>query len=55
MKRNSSCSGYARDVYSEIDNREWIPSYGVGLRFLVLKSKRINMRHHSRNASGIRA
>ena len=37
-------AGYARDVYSEIDNREWIPSYGVGLRFMVLKSKRINMR-----------
>lgn len=37
-------AGYARDVYSEIDNREWIPSYGVGVRFMVLKSKRINMR-----------
>ena len=37
-------AGYARDVYSEIDNREWIPSYGVGIRFMVLKSKRINMR-----------
>ena len=37
-------SGYARDVYSEIDNREWVPSYGVGLRFMVLKSKRISMR-----------
>lgn len=37
-------AGYARDVYSEIDNREWIPSYGVGLRFMVLKSKRVNMR-----------
>ena len=37
-------TGYARDVYSEIDNREWIPSYGVGLRFMVLKSKRVNMR-----------
>ena len=37
-------TGYARDVFSEIDNREWIPSYGVGLRFMVLKSKRINMR-----------
>jgi len=37
-------SGYARDVYSEIDNREWIPSYGVGLRFMVLESKRINLR-----------
>jgi len=36
--------GYARDVFSDIDNREWIPSYGVGLRFMVLKSKRINMR-----------
>lgn len=37
-------TGYARDVYSEIDNREWIPSYGIGLRFMVLKSKRVNMR-----------
>jgi len=37
-------TGYARDVYSDIENREWIPSYGVGLRFMVLKSKRINMR-----------
>lgn len=37
-------AGYARDVFSEIDNREWIPSYGMGLRFMVLKSKRINMR-----------
>jgi hypothetical protein len=37
-------AGYARDVFSEIENREWIPSYGVGLRFMVLKSKRINMR-----------
>ena len=37
-------AGYARDVVSEIDNREWVPSYGVGLRFMVLKSKRINMR-----------
>jgi outer membrane protein assembly factor BamA len=37
-------TGYARDVYSEIDNREWIPSYGAGVRFMVLKSKRINLR-----------
>ena len=37
-------AGYARDVFSEIENREWIPSYGVGLRFTVLKSKRVNMR-----------
>ena len=34
-------AGYARDVYSEIENREWIPSYGLGLRFMALKSKRI--------------
>ena len=37
-------TGYARDVYSEIDDREWISSYGVGVRFMVLKSKRLNMR-----------
>ncbi len=37
-------SGYARDVFSEIENREWIPSYGVGLRFMALKPKRINVR-----------
>ena len=36
--------GYAAEVFSRIDNRQWIPSYGVGLRFMVLKSKRINMR-----------
>ena len=37
-------TGYARDVFSQIDNREWIPSYGVGVRFMVLKSKRVNLR-----------
>ena len=36
--------GYAKDLFSTIDNRSWIPSYGLGLRFMVLKSKRINMR-----------
>ncbi len=37
-------AGIASEVFSRIDNRQWIPSYGVGLRFMVLKSKRINMR-----------
>ena len=37
-------AGFASGVFSQIDNRQWIPSYGVGLRFMVLKSKRINMR-----------
>jgi len=37
-------SGYAAEVFSRVDNRNWIPSYGLGLRFMVLKSKRINMR-----------
>lgn len=45
-------TGYARDVYSDIENREWIPSYGVGLRFMVLKSKRINMRLDYARSSG---
>lgn len=29
---------------SEFREREAIPSYGVGLRFMVLESQRINMR-----------
>jgi hypothetical protein len=37
-------AGYARDVYSEIDNREWIPSYGVDLGGRRIIKKRINMR-----------
>ena len=37
-------TGYARDLFSEVDNRTWIPSFGAGLRFMALKSKRINVR-----------
>jgi hypothetical protein len=36
--------GYVDDGYFEIDNQDLIPSYGLGLRFTVLKSKRINIR-----------
>ena len=36
--------GYSRGNFSERDERTWIPSYGAGLRFMVLPSKRINMR-----------
>ena len=36
--------GYARGTFSGQDERSWIPSYGAGLRFTVLPSKRINMR-----------
>ena len=36
--------GYSRGNFSGRDERTWIPSYGVGLRFTVLPSKRINMR-----------
>jgi hypothetical protein len=36
--------GYIKNDYSEVNDRELIPSYGVGLRFAVLKSKRINIR-----------
>jgi len=36
--------GYSRDTFSQTNDRELIPSYGLGLRFMVLKSKRINMR-----------
>ena len=32
------------DTYVESDSREVIPSYGVGLRYMVLKAKRINLR-----------
>jgi len=37
-------SGYYRDAFSEVHEREAIPSYGIGLRFMVLESQRINMR-----------
>ena len=36
--------GYIDSSFSEVDDSDIIPSYGVGLRFMVLKSKRINMR-----------
>ncbi len=36
--------GYYKNAFSETRERELIPSYGIGLRFLVLKSQRINMR-----------
>lgn len=36
--------GYSRFAYGRIDKRTWVPSYGVGIRFMVLKVKRINMR-----------
>jgi hypothetical protein len=36
--------GYLIDTYVESDSREVIPSYGVGLRYMVLKAKRINLR-----------
>ena len=37
-------SGYVGSSFNEIREREAIPSYGVGPRFMVLKSKRINLR-----------
>jgi hypothetical protein len=36
--------GYYKNAFSEIRDRKLIPSYGVGLRFMVLESQRINMR-----------
>ena len=37
-------AGYSRDTYAEQSDLDWVPSYGLGLRFMVLESKRINMR-----------
>jgi len=37
-------TGYSRGRYAERRDREWIPSYGAGIRFMVLESKRINLR-----------
>jgi outer membrane protein assembly factor BamA len=37
-------SGYYENAFSEFREREAIPSYGIGLRFMVLESQRINMR-----------
>ena len=36
--------GYVDTSFSEVDIHDLIPSYGIGLRFMVLKSKRINIR-----------
>ena len=36
--------GYVGTSFSELDVDDSIPSYGAGLRFMVLKSKRINLR-----------
>jgi hypothetical protein len=37
-------AGYARSSFSDAGNNESIPSYGIGGRFMVLKSQRINVR-----------
>ena len=36
--------GYYRNALNENRDRELIPSYGIGLRFMVLESHRINLR-----------
>lgn len=36
--------GYTVESFSESRDRELIPSYGIGVRFMVLQSKRINLR-----------
>jgi len=36
--------GYYRNALTENRDRELIPSYGIGLRFMVLESHRINLR-----------
>jgi outer membrane translocation and assembly module TamA len=37
-------AGYVGSSFNEIREREAIPSYGAGLRFTVLRAKRINLR-----------
>jgi Omp85 superfamily domain len=37
-------AGYTADSFSEIREKEPIPSYGIGARFMVLQEKRINLR-----------
>jgi len=37
-------AGYINNSFSEVRDREAIPSYGLGLRFMVMKAKRINVR-----------
>ena len=36
--------GYYSNVFDRILDRELIPSYGVGLRYMVLESHRVNLR-----------
>lgn len=37
-------AGQITDSFTGLDNNDWIPSYGFGLRFMVMQSQRINMR-----------
>jgi len=37
-------AGFIDESFSRVRERELIPSYGIGLRFMVLAAKRINMR-----------
>ena len=37
-------AGYVASSFSGIREREAIPSYGAGVRFTVLKAKRVNLR-----------
>ena len=37
-------AGYIANSFNGIRDRETIPSYGIGVRFMVLKAKRINVR-----------
>jgi hypothetical protein len=37
-------AGQITSSFTGTDNNDWIPSYGIGLRFMVMQSQRINMR-----------
>jgi hypothetical protein len=37
-------AGFIDESFSRVRERELIPSYGIGLRFMVLAAKRINVR-----------
>ena len=37
-------AGFIDESFSQVRDRELIPSYGIGLRFMVLTAKRINVR-----------
>jgi hypothetical protein len=37
-------AGYAANALNEKDDREPVPSYGIGFRFMVLPAKRVNVR-----------